>query len=383
MAAVAALSSGVIATVVLARTSGLQPRPDDFIEYWAAGRLNIAEGNPYSAAELAALQHEHLPATSAPLIMWNPPPALTLAMPFGLLGYREARLAWLVASLWLALGCGLWLGRVYGGASARWVVSVIVTAVFFPTQLALFMGQITVWMLAGVVGFIAFAAHRRWVAAGACLVLVGLKPHVSYLLLAVLGLWTVKHRVWGVAIGAGAALLVSWLIPTLVNPDVTHQYAEALRTSPPTYWVTATVGGFLREMTGWNDWWIQMLPSVVGLVWAAWYFQRRAAVWSWTQEAPLLLLVSTTTMTFGWPFDLVVILPAIIQMTVWVLSDSAGWGRAWFFALYGLVNGVALWQSRTGATLDQFVWMAPVFLAMYLVVRIYRSHHGGLERGMT
>jgi hypothetical protein len=60
---------------------------DDFVEYWAAGCLNVLGGDPYSGEQLFELQREVGWAKDVPLMMWNPPPALTIVMPFGLLPY--------------------------------------------------------------------------------------------------------------------------------------------------------------------------------------------------------------------------------------------------------------------------------------------------------
>src|SRR5437660_10371433 len=70
--------------------------PDDFLQYWAAGRLNATGGNPYDADQLLPLQRSaHRPDDKPAVVMWNPPWALTLAMPFGLLPPRTAQLLWL------------------------------------------------------------------------------------------------------------------------------------------------------------------------------------------------------------------------------------------------------------------------------------------------
>src|SRR3954449_5872055 len=56
----------------------------DFVEYWAAGRLNAAGENPYDPERIHEVEHE---AEEHPntVLMWNPPWTLTLVMPFGLL----------------------------------------------------------------------------------------------------------------------------------------------------------------------------------------------------------------------------------------------------------------------------------------------------------
>src|SRR6516225_1756009 len=66
--------------------------PDDFVEYWAAGRLNAHGQDPYDAANLLPLEKvagrtsfpEDSTGGDAAIMMWNPPWTLTFVMPLGL-----------------------------------------------------------------------------------------------------------------------------------------------------------------------------------------------------------------------------------------------------------------------------------------------------------
>jgi hypothetical protein len=52
--------------------------PKDFPEYWAAGRLNLRGEDPYDSEKLLAEQRLNDPERNEALMMWNPPPALTI-----------------------------------------------------------------------------------------------------------------------------------------------------------------------------------------------------------------------------------------------------------------------------------------------------------------
>ena len=94
----------VSAADVVVRTPGfLVPR--DFLEYWAAGRVNLRGGNPYHPDELLAEQKLADPAREHAVMMWNPPPALAVYMPLGALASRWATLIWVglqLASVFVA-----------------------------------------------------------------------------------------------------------------------------------------------------------------------------------------------------------------------------------------------------------------------------------------
>src|SRR5262245_62398128 len=66
------------------RLVGIAAPVDDFVEYWAASRLVFTGENPYSTEALLAMQRP-LTGSDKPLIMWNPPWALSLLLPFGML----------------------------------------------------------------------------------------------------------------------------------------------------------------------------------------------------------------------------------------------------------------------------------------------------------
>lgn len=342
---------------------------DDFVEYWAAGRLNLMGQNPYGADDLLALQQHVGWDDAMPIMMWNPPPVLTLVMPFGLLDYQPARLVWLLLSLMLVLVIAHHLWAVYGGPPKLRARALLLPFTFIPTLFVLDIGQIGVWVLLGLVTLGWGLRQQRWAWAGAALLLLAIKPHVAYLVWLALGLWWLRERKWTMLLGAGGALAVTWLLPTLINPAVNQQYITAVTTAPPLYWKTMTLGFLLRQWLGPQHDWLQFIPPALGTLWLLWYWRDRYASWDWHAELPLLVLVSTTTMAFGWPFDLVILLPALLQIAVWITQEpSRRYQLAAAVAYIGL-NGIALWQNQSTVGQEAFVWMPGAYLLFYLAVR--------------
>jgi len=72
---------------------------DDFVEYWAAGRLNAQGEDPYDPNKLLPLEQAAGRDTDEAIMMWNPPWTLTLAMPFASLPSRTAHLLWVACGL--------------------------------------------------------------------------------------------------------------------------------------------------------------------------------------------------------------------------------------------------------------------------------------------
>ena len=126
----------------------------DFIAYWSAGRLNAQGQNPYSPEVLLPIERAEGWAEDWPNIMYYPPWALPLVMPFGLAPFNLARLAWLIAEIAVVAFCIDLIWRYYGGPSAqRWLAWGLGLG-FVPTLIALRMGQIGPFLLLGVVGFL-------------------------------------------------------------------------------------------------------------------------------------------------------------------------------------------------------------------------------------
>ena len=66
----------------------------DFISYWSAGYLLLQHQNPYDAQAVFRLEKHAGFSESEPLIMRNPPYALLLAVPLGLLNPSTAVVLW-------------------------------------------------------------------------------------------------------------------------------------------------------------------------------------------------------------------------------------------------------------------------------------------------
>lgn len=114
---------------------------DDFVEYWAAGRLNLTGGNPYAADQLLPLERAAGRDAEA-LIMWNPPYTLAVVMPLALFPYPLSRLLWLLLSIAMTLLASRWTWALFGGRVVQHRYAYAAVFLFFPTLFALRVGQI-------------------------------------------------------------------------------------------------------------------------------------------------------------------------------------------------------------------------------------------------
>ena len=340
----------------------------DFVEYWAAGRLNASGENPYDPERIHQLERS-AGRDADGILMWNPPWTLPLVMPFGLLDCRAAHLLWLGLNLAALVFCADRLWRLSGGDPVyRWA-GWVVALTFLPSYFALVAGQITPLVLLGAVGFLDLQHRGRDALSGAAAVLLAIKPHLAYLFWLALLLWAVSGRRWRVLGGGAAAGLALVAAALLCNPDVLGQYWHTLTTSPPAQYRSPTLGTVLRLASGEDNFRLQFLALVPGLAWFVPYWLRHRRAWSWEERMPALLLVSVLTAAYGaWPFDLVLLLVPVLHLAAAVARDgrprvvSAAVAAAAAFAGLG---GVLLARE---AEYLWFLWMTPAVLAAHVVL---------------
>jgi hypothetical protein len=349
--------------------AGLASLPlHDFVEYWAAGRLLAQGHDPYDLEAIERLQRS-VGHTAEPILMWNPPWALPLVLPLGLLECRTAHLVWLLLNLAVLAGCADLLWRLYDGpAELRWLGWLLGLA-FLPSAFALLAGQIAPLLLLGVTGFLWCQRRGHDLRAGAAAALLGIKPHLAYLFWPALLLWCLHTRRWRVLLGGAGAGLAALGVALWFDPDVLAQYAQALSTRPPAQYRSPTLGTLLRLAVGAGSFRLQFLALLPGLAWFVPYWLRHRRDWSWLQRLPLMLLVSLLTAAYGaWPFDLVLLLPAVLQPAAALARSGRPLSRALACAACAAINGLALVLVVREAEYLWFIWMTPALLLAYLAL---------------
>ena len=349
---------------------------DDFVQYWTAGRLVASGESPYEPAQVLALQRSAGWDEGAPLMMSNPPWALALAMPLGAPNYPTARLGWLALSLGAVVLSIGYLWRSQGGSGPWGWLALAVGFAFLPVEFVLHMGQITPWVLLGVVGLLYFLGRRSWLAAGGCLALVMLKPQVAYLALIALLFWIVEQRRWRVLLGGAIGCAAGTAVALAANPQVIGQYVrfetsyKLLQTA-----IAQTPAMQLRLAIDPRSVWPQFLPAALAVIWLVAHWRRQRGLgrtWDWNREMPLLVLVSLATVPYAFLYDQSMLLIAIIPTVAWLARDGRrrmGWGWAAFILAVNALILVPYLPGLHASFLLIWPWVAPALLAGYLVVR--------------
>ena len=344
----------------------------DFVEYWAASRLFLDGGNPYSPVELLDVQQSVGGSHIAPLIMWNPPWTLLFTLPFGLMSFTVAQFCWLLIHTFLILISAQQLWRLYGDSAKTSRIAWILVLTFVPTVFVLIIGQITPLILAGVTAFLYFERKQNWFAIGAAVLILSVKPHLLYLFWIVLLLWIWDKRQWRIIWASMLIVIIAVLFPLLFDSKIYSQYFALYQTAniaKPFDWPTPTPRSVIGILFGSDRTWLQFLPSVVAVAWVLYYWQRHKRQWCWLEQLPLLLLVSIASGFFAWTYDQVVLLPAIVEGAIWISHQSVSWYRFWAARVYIAINTCHLVSRFWLAEELWYFWLAPMLLGNYLIFR--------------
>jgi hypothetical protein len=291
----------------------------DLITYWTAGRLFLTGGNPYSMQAIFAIERSQGWPYPVPLVMLNPPWTLALAAPLALLPFQIAHHLWFLLSIAIEAACSLALWQYFGGERRlRWI-SLMVLATYFPAAGAEHFGQITPLVLGAVTVFLFAVRSERYVLAGVCVAVFGVKPHLFYLVFLAVLLWSLQKRKWQIPVTAAASAGTAALAALAFNHNIAGYFHGMVGAALDT---RCGIGGTLRSCFGNEHVWLQFVPCVFGMAWFAAYWARHRKTWSWQSQIPLLLLMSIATSAYFWPVDFVLALPALIALAVRVRQSA-------------------------------------------------------------
>jgi hypothetical protein len=372
-----ALLALILITVVLTqRLVGLLARPapaDDFVQYWAAAKLNAGGQNPYLAENLQPLAVAEGRPPGPPALMWYPPWVLALVAPFGLLPYSPAHWLWVLLQLGMVFFSATLIWQLYSGPKKLLWLAWTVALVFGPTLMMLAVGQISAMVLLGLVGFLWFERRNQLGLAGVFLFLAATKPQLLHLVWFAALLWALQGKRWRFLAGFTVAAAASVAMAVAINPAVLADYLTGPASNPPLAWATPTLGTALLYAFGYArpHIWPQVLPGILSLVWCAFYWGRHRRDWRWLNEMPLLLAISVATTAYLWPFDLVVLVILLLQVLAFSLQTGRLSLRTYLpFLPLLVVDLLALVQALFGPKeLFFFVWLPICFLLAYLIAR--------------
>jgi hypothetical protein len=356
---------GLLTLIVLVRLKLLcTPLPPyDFMIYWAAGRLFLTHANPYSATAVFAIERSIGWTYSEPMRVLYPPWLFPLVALPSLLPFPVAHYCWLAASLILEAVSSIALWRYFGGKREKQWITLVVLATFLPAGKAEHMGQLTPLILAGLVAVLYLLRHKRDFVAGLCLFTLGTKPHIMYLVIIAVLLWSFQNKRWGIPLGAALAIVTSTIAAIAIDPNVTMYFHSAF---PAAMDISCGVGGVLRSIFGLQHVWLQFLPTAFGSAWFVSYWIRNRHRWTWEANLPPVLLASIATAPYFWADDFTMAIPAFIALAVVVSRTRTDWliPSALYFLTQYAIGGIGM-PSKAWMATASLLWLVLYQVGMH------------------
>jgi len=289
----------------------------DSIQYWAAGTLLVHRQNPYSVASVLALERSQGYTSDRPLMLRTPPWSVWMGLPLGLLSAYWAWLAWLavlLASLVIAIRIS-W--RIYGDGPRPPAAFLLAGYLFAPVAACLVAGQMGMVLLLGIALFLLLEENHPFLA-GAALLIPLAKPHIFTLVWLILAVWIITQKRWPLLGGMATAFLLALSIAVAFDPAIFQHYREMLQQQAIQHEFIPALSGMIRVLFFRRFFWVQFVPTGLGLLWSVRYYWKNQRTWSWRERGPALLIVAVLTTPYSWMTDEVVLLPAILQSVLWV-----------------------------------------------------------------
>lgn len=315
----------------------------DSIAYWAAGKLLLHGSNPYDASNVLALEREQGYRADKPLVLRTPPWSLFMVLPLGFVSAFWAWVLWIAASVGSLVIAMRLCWKMYGGDPGTRNLLLVIGYTFAPVPACLVAGQMGILLLVGVVLFLFLEADRPFLA-GAALIFPFAKPHLLSLFWLTFFFWAVARKRRAVVAGLAAAFLIATGVSMAFDHNIFHEYREMLYQASIGNEFIPALSGVLRLLFFHHLFWVQFLPMTLGLAWCVWFWLVNRGNWSWREHGPAVMVVSVLTTPYSWLTDEVVLVPAILQATVWILSPKLRTTLKTRFAItiFACLNGLLL-----------------------------------------
>jgi hypothetical protein len=289
----------------------------DSISYWAAGNLLLHRQNPYAAQSILAQERTQGYAAAKPLVLRTPPWSLWMVLPLGFLTAYWAWIAWL-ALLLISLVIAMRISwRMYGDGPHASNIFLLTGYLFAPVAACLVASQLGLVLLLGIVLFLLLEEEHPFLA-GAVLLIPFAKPHIFGLLWPILAIWIFTRKKWYLLAGMAAAFLLTNSIALTFDTSIIQHYRAMVQQQAIQHEFIPALSGMLRLLFFRRLFWVQFLPTALGLLWSFWYYWKNHRTWSWRRHGLALLVVSIVTTPYSWITDEVVLLPAILQGALWL-----------------------------------------------------------------
>jgi hypothetical protein len=288
----------------------------DFIAYWSSAHLLIVGGNPYDPLQMLLLQKETQPDRfndqDALLNAWNPPWLLIALFPLGLLPFDIALRLWIILTTFIIAISIRYTWKLLNVQYIErdYLITILVGFTFGPTLSLLALGQISGLLLISLILSIYLLKTNRDFLAGAMVVFTLIKPHISYFFITYILMYVIFKKRWKFLWGLLGTILFSFISMLILLPDWIGSYISLLMTLPYTSVYSSTLGSLISEISGINYFQgvgLFLLPLML-------FFSYRLSKGDLLTAVNIGLMISIPLAPFGFLFDQVALIPALVQI---------------------------------------------------------------------
>jgi hypothetical protein len=368
------LVTGVVLYLVLSHLADLRANVSkrDSICYWAAAHLLVNHHNPYDSPSVMALEQQQGYTDGKPLVLRTPPWSLFMVMPLAMMNAFWAWMSWVTASI-AALVFGIRLcWKMFGNDLGPPAFFLLAGYTFAPVPACLVSGQMGILLLLGLVLFLWLESSRPFLA-GAGLIFPFAKPHLLALFWLLLLVWVIVEKKWKVAAGFATSFAVAIVLALISDPAVFQHYRQMLREAAIGSEFIPALSGVLRLLFFRTAFWTQFVPVAVAVPWAIRMYVVNRSSWDWRVHGLTLMVVSILTSPYAWISDEVILLPAILQATIWVYSarrQLTTRARLLIFALVFLnILLLLILRAKVPFATGIYFWSSLVWFGWYFLGR--------------
>jgi hypothetical protein len=333
----------------------------DFIQYWAAGKLLASHSNPYDLQQLLSIEHHVGMQRIRPYVSLSPPVALEFALPLGFLTVKTGVMIWEIAQL-VSTAISIWvLWSLFGIPDSCFH---LLGSGFAPVIGCLWAGQLGTFFLLSLALFLRFHRRRPFVA-GVALMPFALKPQLFLPLLVAIIVFCVVRKQFTILAGAASGLAVSCAVSLLIDPHAWTHYIAMTSSLPVMAVFAPTVGMALRFAISPSSTSTEFIPEMIGCAWAAWYVWTRNSRWDWLEDGSLVVMVSVICAPYAYFFDQTLLFPAILPAIYCSRKSILS------FLILSLlqVGATTLLSVQSNAHSALYLWTAPGWFIWYLCAK--------------
>lgn len=339
----------------------------DFSGYWSAAYLLRTGNNPYDPQSMFQVQQTEIRSTVDFVVMaWNPPTLLVFLLPLAALSFTKAKAVMLVLNITILLSVCVLLAKLYLPQNRKAVLVFTLFVAIFPQVLVgITSGQVTFFVLLGMVLAIFSIEKGYWFCAGVFLILTTFKPQLVVLSTPYLFLYMASRQKLQGWLGFLLGINLLFLVLYFLRPEFLRDYVGMFSIAPIN-WAVPTLGG-LFSYFGFPEF---LRYSIFLLIPLSWKYSRLTSTIDARTGVAILTAVTLLTSFYGWSYDQSLLLIPIAQIFGWAFTFINKHIRYSLVGV-GIIALLVNWLQRIIVTTEMFYVWIPVLVAIIYGICFY------------